>query len=144
MSTHEPLYEQIDEAITILESHNSVPCCSGGTVISALCSLDEQPLEIIHFAVTIFSKIIGLEFQNGKAYGLSKLFDVGHVACRKHFLCPEMFVPVGVALSGCFTSISVPLTPADLLSNWRQQELSSQGDTASCVTRMVGRVHCCE
>jgi hypothetical protein len=127
---------------------------------------------MIQSAVTIFSKIlegIGLAFQHGREYQLSKLFDVGHAACRKHFLRPETFLPVGVLLSYSVFPCQVVLnasehqqtisnsdvmleyersacqwtvrTPADLLSNWRQQEPSSQGDTDSCVTRIAGRVH---
>jgi hypothetical protein len=36
--------------------------------------------------------------QHFSAYGLPKLFDVERVACRKHFLCPEILLPVGVLL----------------------------------------------
>jgi hypothetical protein len=53
----------------------------------------------IQFAITIFSKIsvvIGPVFlQCYGAFYLSKLFNTGHAACYKHFLCHEILLPAG-------------------------------------------------
>jgi hypothetical protein len=43
---------------------------------------------------------MGLVFLQGcEVYHISKHLDAGHIACHKHFLYPEKFLPAGVLLS---------------------------------------------